>query len=221
MQFRHYIPEPVVAYIKLIQIRRRYPKCNIWSHLIGPHVHLGLECTIARDVELARNVSIGNYSYVNAGTVIASGKIGHFCSIGYFCQIGMPEHPLDFVSTSPRIYGHKNILGLKPFWNDYPSPPIIESDIWIGSQAIILQHVHIGVGAVIAGGAVVTKDVEPYTIVAGVPAKIIRKRFDDSTVMQLLESEWWNWSIQEILAHKELFRLQKAVPQHFRRDDQL
>lgn len=77
-------------------------------------------------------------------------------------------------------------------YDDYNSPPIIENDVWVGSQSVILQGVKIGNGAIIAAGAVVTKDVTPYTIVGGVPAKVIRSRFNDEEIEYLRTLNWWD-----------------------------
>jgi virginiamycin A acetyltransferase len=205
MRLRNYVPEDLIAYIKILRIRHRYPQCNIGSHLIADNVVLGIDCTIARDVELSPNVTIGDYSYVNAGTVVTSGSIGKFCSIGYFCQIGLPKHPTNFLSTSPRIYGWQNILGIPSTWEDYPSPPIIENDVWIGSNALIMQNVRVQNGAIVASGAVVTKDVEPYTIVQGIPAKPTRKRFDENTINDLLEWKWWELTVEELQHLSDFF----------------
>ena len=206
-----YAPPAIKQYIRLLQSRRRFPNCRIDSHLISVKAILGFECMVARDVELGPNVTIGDYSYVNAGTIIASGQVGKFCSIGYYCQIGMPDHPVDYLSTSPRTYGGRNIFNIPSFWDDYPSPPIIESDVWIGSQALILQRVHIGHGAIVAGGAVVTEDVPPYTIVGGVPARPIRKRFDEDVIDCLLELQWWNYSLEQLHQMQGIFELKQSA----------
>ncbi|MEM5663830.1 CatB-related O-acetyltransferase [Bacillus toyonensis] len=111
---------------------------------------------------------------MNSDTRIISGIIGKFCSISYGCQIGMSEHPTNYISTSPYSYGSSNIFGITPYFEEVHSPPIIGNDVWIGGRVIILQGVTIGDGAIIAAGAVVNKDVPPYTIVGGVPAKPIK-----------------------------------------------
>ena len=192
------VPRSVKKITRLLLLRIRYPGRTI----LTPHVHrsvtLGIKCKLLTDVEVGENVDIGNYSYVNKGSVIASGRIGKFCSIGYYCQIGMHEHPTALLSTSPYLYGIHNILGIKQSWNDFVSPPSIGNDVWIGSNSVILQGVTIGDGAIIAAGAVVTKDVSPYTIVAGVPAKMIKKRFSDKKIDDLQQLQWWNKPISEI-----------------------
>jgi len=104
-------------------------------------------------------------------------------SVAYGVRIGLPEHPVNMVSTSPKIYRNIKSKDIK----DVYFPPIIGNDVWIGANAIILQGVTIGDGAVIAAGAVVTKDVPPYAIVGGVPAKVIKYRFSDDVILKLLE----------------------------------
>lgn len=202
-----YVPECVKHYIKLLRVQRRFPESRIHSHLVSRDAVVGRHCLISREVELAPHVSIGDYTYINAFTVIGSGAIGKFCSIGYSCQIGMPEHPLDYLSTSPRIYGRKNIFGTAEYWDDYPTPPVVENDVWIGSHVLILQGARVANGAVVAGGAVVTRDVPAYAIVAGVPAKLIRYRFTEQTIKELLEWQWWNLPDEELRRFRDLFQL--------------
>lgn len=199
------IPKFLREYIKLSILRHRYPGRRIYSHLISRDVTLGTPCTVHRDVEIGSAVAIGNHSYVNAGTIIISGRIGKFCSIGYSCQIGLPEHPVDFVSTSPFTYGEVNLFRTDAFYSGVSSPPIIGNDVWIGSKAVILQGVHIGDGTIIAAGAVVTKDVPSFSIVGGMPARVIRMRFDEKKVEYLTRLKWWDLPMEELLKMKDVF----------------
>ena len=139
------------------------------------------------------NAEIGRYTYVSDHTLISSAKIGAFCSISSYCQIGGAAHPLDFASTSPIfLEGHNawdKHLASVPF--DPYKTTVIGNDVWIGTHALIRSGVTVGDGAVIGMGAVVTKDVGPYEIWGGNPARLIRKRFDDDTVEKLLALRWW------------------------------
>lgn len=138
--------------------------------------------------------SLGRYSYVGYDSEIIHCEIGNFCSLANHTVIGGAQHPLDWVSTSPVFY---NISGgtnrhLGNLEIEHTKRTRIGHDVWIGERATILQGLIIGNGAVIGAGAVVTKDVPPYAIVAGCPARIIRYRFDEETIENLQQSEWWN-----------------------------
>ena len=136
-----------------------------------------------------RYSKVGKYTYISARSGAVYAKIGNFCSIASNVGIGGGSHMLDAVSTSPVFNKGRNLFGTN-FSNIEFSPyktTIIGNDVWIGNRALILQGVTIGDGAVVGAGSVVTKDVEPYTIVAGNPARVIRKRFDEETVEKLLE----------------------------------
>lgn len=150
------------------------------------------------------NISIGKRSYgcfktdssIEPGTVI-----GSFCSFAPGIVIGGMKHPTHFISTHPFLY-NKN-AGYVQVTNDEvikegTKPVVIGDDVWIGRNAIILQGVTVGKGSVIASGAVVTKSVEPYSIVAGVPARTIKKRFNDSQIEDLIKIDWANWDDEKI-----------------------
>jgi acetyltransferase-like isoleucine patch superfamily enzyme len=192
MWIYRFVPDWAKNYIRIALARRKYPSCNIGTPYIGSNVTLGRGCLLARNVELAPGVELGDWSYVNSGTIIASGRIGRFCSIGSNCQLGMADHPLDFLSTSPLLYGPRNIFGDGAHWEHYGQPPEIGSDVWIGAQVFIRQGVRVGHGAVIGAGAVVVKDVPPYAIVVGVPGRVVRYRFPAPVVERFLESRWWD-----------------------------
>lgn len=196
--FERFLPTVFKTRLKLRRLQAKFPGREILSTAIWPTAKLGLECSIGEGVVVGDGVEIGDYSYVNRGSMIGSGKIGRFCSIAYGCQIGMQQHPLHRISTSSRLYGARSILNSRLKTNEFPNPPVIGHDVWIGSNACIMQGVEIGNGAVIAAGAVVTKNVGPYEIVAGVPARPIRKRFDDETIRFLLEWQWWNLPIEKL-----------------------
>lgn len=146
--------------------------------------------------------AIGSFTYVGKRCELYStGEIGRYCSFGQEILFGLGPHPTDWLSTSTFFYRKKMWAGA-PLVDDFyaanevkfsgvSKPVTIGHDVWIGSRANIMAGVSIGHGAIVAAGAVVNRDVEPYTIVGGVPGKPIRKRFDDATIDRLLASEWW------------------------------
>lgn len=147
------------------------------------------------------NSKLGRMSYVGYDSQIHNCEIGAFCSIANYCIIGGSEHPMEWISTSPAFQAKKRPVLKKSYGKLQVTPDlktIIENDVWIGSRVIIKQGVTIHTGAVVGAGSVVTKDVEPYAIVAGTPAKMIRKRFDDITIDQLLNSKWWLFSNEKL-----------------------
>ena len=129
--------------------------------------------------------------------------IGKFCSIacGTRFLFNCANHTLNSLSTYtfPLFYEEWNLekSNVVSAW-DNKGDIIIGDDVWIGYEAVIMSGVHVGNGAIIAARAVVTKDVPPYTIVGGTPAREIRKRFDENTIVQLQKLQWWDWSIEKI-----------------------
>ena len=129
--------------------------------------------------------------------------IGKFCSIacGTKFLFNCANHTLKFLSTYtfPLFYEEWELekSNITTAW-DNKGNIVIGNDVWIGYEAVIMAGVHIGDGAIIAARAVVTKDVPPYTIVGGTPAKEIRKRFDAEVIEQLLIQKWWDWSTDKI-----------------------
>jgi acetyltransferase-like isoleucine patch superfamily enzyme len=139
------------------------------------------------------NSTFDRHSFCGYDCTIINCDVGAFCSIANQVSIGASRHPMEFVSTSPVFLSHKDSVKMKFSRHEYSVKlrTVIESDVWIGEKALIKAGVRIGVGAVIGMGSVVTKDVKPYSIVAGNPARIIRKRFDDYTINALLALKWW------------------------------
>ncbi|UOK73676.1 type B chloramphenicol O-acetyltransferase [Ancylobacter polymorphus] len=128
--------------------------------------------------------------------------IGSFCSIGSgaaFIMAGNQGHRSDWISTFP-FFWMSDVPAFAGAENGYKpaGDTVIGNDVWIGSEAVVMPGVTIGDGAIIGTRALVTKDVEPYAIVGGNPARIIRKRFDDSAIAKLLELRWWDWSDEKL-----------------------
>jgi acetyltransferase-like isoleucine patch superfamily enzyme len=137
---------------------------------------------------------MGRHSFCGYGCSISHADIGSFCSIANGVSIGGGVHPIDWAATSPVFYRGRDSVRAK--FSEHDRPPLqrttIGHDVWIGERAIIKAGVTIGTGAVVGMGAVVTRDVQPYWVVAGVPARPVRPRFDPSLVEALLDSQWWN-----------------------------
>jgi acetyltransferase-like isoleucine patch superfamily enzyme len=139
------------------------------------------------------NSIMQRYSFCGYDCVLINCEIGSFCSIANNVIVGGAMHPVDWVSTSPVFYAGRDSVKQKFSTHKREVDKItkIGHDVWIGQNVIIKQGVTIGTGAVIGMGSVVTKDVEPYTIVAGNPAKLIKMRFDEDTIIKLQQSKWW------------------------------
>ena len=135
--------------------------------------------------------------------------IGSFCSIGSgatFMMAGNQGHRRDWISTFPFFYMQEQEPAFAGAHDAFEraGDTIVGSDVWIGSEAMIMPGVRIGHGAVIGSRALVTKDVEPYAVVVGSPAKPIRKRFPDAQIDMLLEMNWWDWPLEEIESSMKL-----------------
>jgi acetyltransferase-like isoleucine patch superfamily enzyme len=148
----------------------------------------------------------GAYTYFGDGSLIGSCKIGRFCSIAPGVKIALGEHPLDSVSTHPLFFASKNGFQVpdgigtpRDLREKKYSAAIIGNDVWIGANAVICRGVTIGNGAVVAAGAVVTGDVEPYSVVGGLPARHLKYRFDEETISILQKSEWWNYKVDNFV----------------------
>lgn len=150
-------------------------------------------CKFGRGVILDEDTSLGKYNYVGRYTTITKSEIGDYCSIASFVLIGPGEHPLNEFSTSPTALTAAGIEN-----NLTKEPVVIENDVWIGAHSIILRGVTIGTGAVIAAGAVVTKDVPAYAIVAGVPARVVKSRLPEEKQVLLLETRWWEHDKEDL-----------------------
>ncbi|PZU13099.1 MAG: acetyltransferase, partial [Chryseobacterium sp.] len=155
------------------------------------------------------NSSIDDFSYISDNSVICETNMGKFCSIGPNVRTAPGKHPTHtFVSTHPAIYSNPDYC-LKNFQKkDHHNPNrnvTIGNDVWICANAIIADGVRVGDGAIIASNSVVTSDVEPYTIVGGVPAKFIRNRFKEDQISILSESKWWNKDIEWIEKNSDIF----------------
>lgn len=151
-------------------------------------------------------VSKGRHS-VHNGDFVVKGKgglleIGSYCAIGHGVKVILTNHYYDYPAVEYDFY--LDHFGEFPYKLE-KKVTVIEHDVWIGDNAILLPGIRVGTGSIIGAGAIVTKDVPPYVIVGGNPAKIIKSRFSEETIRELLASEWWNWDDEKIKANKDFF----------------
>jgi len=161
-----------MQHLKRLILKLRYFKSSFYSGSVSLKAKFIGSVRIGPNVEIGSNVVMNDKSYVNRGSVIVAAEIGRYCSIGCNVIIGAHEHPLDLLSTSPHYYLHFTD------YNDVSRPVKIGDDVWIGANAVIKQGVELGDGVVVGAGSVVTRSFAPYSIVAGVPAKLMGSRLD-------------------------------------------
>lgn len=164
---------------------------------------VGTSCNVS-------SLVMDRYSYFGDHCQIVNAEIGAFCSISDHVFIGGAEHPMDWISTSPVFQNVRHSGPSKRFAKfDLPKSKktIIGNDVWIGHGVTIKQGVVVGNGAVVGSNALVTKDVPPYAIVGGVPAKVIKYRFHQEVIDRLEEIQWWKLPDEKIEKMVELFHI--------------
>ena len=185
-----------------------YDDCNLTDTTLGRYVEVGRGSRLAHAV-------LGDYSYCDRLCDIANAEIGKFANIASLVRIGATDHPLDRASLHHFMYRSAS------YWDDAEDDAdwfarrrarrtVIGHDTWIGHAAQVKPEVTVGHGAVVASGAIVTKDVAPYTIVAGVPAVKVRERQPPAIVDRLVALGWWDWSHARLRETLEDFRSLKA-----------
>lgn len=181
-----------------------HPSAKVRNTTFGAYVEIG------EGVHLL-NAEIGDYSYATRFCDIANASIGKFANIASFVRIGATDHPMHLASLHHFLYRSSW------YWEDAEDDAAffahrasrriaIGHDVWIGHGAMVMPDVTVGHGAVIAAAAVVTKDVPPYTVVAGVPAKPIKPRLPEAVAERLMALGWWDWSHDRIRAALPDFR---------------
>lgn len=167
---------------------------------------------------IVKDSSLGYASYVGKSSLIKMAKVGRYTSIGPYVKCVFGTHPTSvFVSTHPAFFSTMKQVGFSytdtQLFEEFPAPLDPEgkytieigNDVWVGAGATIIDGVRIGDGAVIAANALVNKDVEPFSIVGGVPAKHIKYRFTPGQIAILQRVAWWNKDPDWIRAHSKLF----------------
>lgn len=199
-----------------------FKNANINNSKIESGCSIGDDTTIERS-HLCSNVIINRRSYVNDSVINSFSyaglnlimnwaRVGRFCSIGPNVYIGGFDHDYHKLTTMPEFRFSQIIVG----GGRIPKPMISEdyceigNDVWIAAGAQILHKAKIGDGAVIGAGAVVTKEIPPYAIAVGIPAKIVGYRCNESMIKQMLEIAWWNWPL-DILSKNATFLMQSDI----------
>lgn len=173
------------------------PSASVLHSQLGKWTQIGARSRI-------EETQFGDYSYVMEHCQIIYAEIGKFCSIASQVRINPPNHPT-WRATSHHFTYRSQFYGFGEDdeaifqWRRY-NKVTIGHDVWIGHGAIILPGVHVGTGAVVGAGSVVTQNVAPYTIVAGNPARAIRRRVSEEVETSLMKIQWWHWT------HVELFK---------------
>lgn len=181
-----------------------HPECEITASDFGAYVEIGKGSRIAHSV-------FGDYSYCDRYADVANARIGKFANIASFTRIGPTDHPMQQASLHHFLYRSDD------YWDEATRDADffahrqsrlahIGHDTWIGHGAVIRPEVRIGDGAIVAAGAIVTRDVPPYQIVAGVPASPLRARFEPKTAARLQQLAWWDWDHQTLRARLPDFR---------------
>ncbi len=154
------------------------------------------------------NSSMNRYSFCGYDCKILNCDIGAFCSLADGVIIGGAQHPIEWVGTSPVFYKGKDSVTKK--YSEFERPKakrtVIGNDVWIGDRVIIKGGITVGNGAVIGMGSIVTKDIGDYEIWAGNPAKLIRKRFSEDIVQDLVKISWWDWDNLTIQKYSQYIR---------------
>jgi acetyltransferase-like isoleucine patch superfamily enzyme len=182
--------------LRFIKSRQQLAEFNARSNNRISSLDVNLKAIIGHDIAIlngtyvCENSTIDSYCYIGPNSNISKTTIGRYNSIAGNVNIGHGEHPIDQISTSAVFMDSSYELFTK-------EDCIIEHDVWIGVGAIIRRGVRLGIGSVIGANSFVNRDVPPYAIVVGSPAKVLKFRFEEKKIKRILESKWWEYDSQE------------------------
>jgi acetyltransferase-like isoleucine patch superfamily enzyme len=184
-------------------------RCHIGKYSKINDSQLSTCVTVGSRTKL-RRVSVGRYSYIANQTHLNNVEIGSFCSISQRVMNHLGNHPTrTFVSTHPAFYALNSptpTFADKETFSDYGEKVTIGHDVWIGSEVLLMDGIKIGNGAIVAARSVVTHDVPPYAIIGGIPARLIRYRFDEKTIQRLEDFQWWNKGLDWMKSNVDSFQ---------------
>jgi virginiamycin A acetyltransferase len=185
--------------VQLIKSRQRLSEFNLKSNNRILSFDVSLKAIVGHDIGImsgvyvCENSTIGSYSYIGSNSIISKTIIGRYNSIASNVSIGHGEHPLSSISTNA-------VFIESPYEVFTKEDCVVEHDVWIGVGAIVRRGVRLGVGSVIGANSFVNKDVPPYAIVAGTPARLIKFRFDENKIARIMDSKWWEADKEEAQA---------------------
>lgn len=203
--FKSLIPRFAITFAKRTVYKRRFAKMGLrtdYAEIVDPSIRTEICVRFLGPVSVGRNVSIGKYTYLTDGRVSSNVTIGRYCSIARGVNLAGTEHPIDWLTSSPVAYDTEyfpEANRLQKFALRDETKTVIGNDVWIGASSIIKRGVTIGDGAIVGAGSVVTKDVPPYAIAVGVPARVIRFRFDPIKIEELMSLRWWDMEDEDLM----------------------